>query len=43
MATKRTKADKQERQAEQLEKKTERRPEEDASKKKVREDLRRAA
>lgn len=43
MATKRKKADKGQRQADYLEKKTERRPEQDTSKRKVREDSSRAA
>jgi len=43
MATKRTKADKAQRQADQLEKKSERRPEQGTSKKKVREEFSRAA
>lgn len=43
MAEKRTKADKLQRQVEQSEKKEERRPEEEAREKKVREDLSRAA
>jgi hypothetical protein len=43
MATKRTKADKAQRQAEQLEKKSERRPEQVTSKRKVREEVSRAA
>jgi hypothetical protein len=38
MATKRTKADKQQRQADQLEKKSQRRPEKGTSKRKVRKD-----
>jgi hypothetical protein len=42
MATKRTKADKAQRQSDQLEKKSERRPEQEASKK-VRKDSSRAA
>lgn len=43
MATKRTKADKAQRQADQLEKKSERRPEQVTSTRKVRKDLSRAA
>jgi hypothetical protein len=43
MATKRTKADKQQRQADQLEKKSQRRPEKGTSKRKVRKDISRAA
>ncbi len=43
MAEKRTKADKQQRQAEQLEKKAERHSEEETSKKKVSKDLSQAA
>jgi len=43
MATKRTKADKEQRQADQLEKKSERRPEQGTSKRKVRKDFSRAA
>jgi hypothetical protein len=43
MATKRTKADKAQRQSDQLEKKSERRPEQGTSKRKVRKDFSRAA
>ena len=43
MATKRTKTDKAQRQSDQLEKKSERRPEQEISKRKVRKDFRRAA
>jgi hypothetical protein len=43
MATKRTKADKAQRQADQLDKKTERRPEQQTSKRKVGKDSGRAA
>jgi hypothetical protein len=43
MATKRTKADKAQRQSDQLEKKSERRPEQETSKRKVRKDFSRAA
>ena len=43
MATKRTKADKAQRQADYLDKKSERRPEQEASKKAVRKDSSRAA
>ena len=43
MAEKRTKADKEQRQADQLNKKSERRPVQGASKKKVRKDSSRAA
>jgi hypothetical protein len=43
MANKRTKADKAQRQADQLDKKSERRPEQGASKKKVRKDSSQAA
>ncbi len=43
MATKRTKADKAQRQSDQLEKKSEHRPEQETSKRKVRKDLSRAA
>jgi hypothetical protein len=43
MATKRTKADKAQRQADQLEKKSERRPEQGTSKRRVRKDSSRAA
>lgn len=43
MAEKRTKAEKEQKQAEQLEKKTERRPAQGTSKRKVRKDSSRAA
>jgi len=43
MATKRTKADKAQRQADQLEKKSERRPEQEIGRRKVRKDFSRAA
>jgi hypothetical protein len=43
MATKRTKADKAQRQSDQLEKKSERRPEPETSKRKVRKDSSRTA
>jgi hypothetical protein len=43
MATKRTKADKAQRQADQLDKKSERRPEQETGKRKVRKDFSRAA
>jgi hypothetical protein len=43
MATKRTKVDKEQRQADQLEKKSERRPVQGTSKRKVRKDFSRAA
>jgi hypothetical protein len=43
MATKRTKADKAQRQSEHLEKKSERRPEQGTGKRKVRKDFSRAA
>lgn len=43
MATKRTKADKEQRQADHLEEKTERRPEQETGKKAVPKDSRRAA
>jgi len=43
MATKRTKADKAQRQADQLDRKSERRPEPETSKRKVRKDSSRAA
>jgi hypothetical protein len=43
MASKRTKADKAQRQADQLDKKSERRPEQATSKRKVRKDSTRAA
>jgi hypothetical protein len=43
MATKRTKADKAQRQTDQLEKKSERRPEQETGKRKVRKDFSRAA
>jgi hypothetical protein len=43
MATKRTKADKAQRQADQLEKRIERRSEQGTSKRKVRKDARKAA
>jgi ribosomal protein L9 len=43
MATKRTKADIAQRQSDQLEKKSERRPEQETSKRKVRKDFSRAA
>jgi hypothetical protein len=43
MAEKRTKAEKEQQQAEQLEKKTERRPEQGTSKRKVKKDSSRAA
>jgi hypothetical protein len=43
MANKRTKADKEQRQADQLEKKSERRPEQGTNKTKVRKDSRQAA
>jgi hypothetical protein len=43
MATKRTKADKAQRQSDQLDKKSERRPEQETSKRKIRKDFSRAA
>jgi hypothetical protein len=43
MATKRTKVDKEQRQSDQLEKKSERRPEQGTSKRKVRKDFNQAA